>query len=150
MAGDSVEDEISESSTICGELEERVEVEVGSETQQLEEENLTAQADRLNIIGDIEPEITVEILSASSPKIPKKTNSIDIEEESDWMKITASEVEVPLRRKMITEEDSSSEEESSEEEEEFMPDGERVRKQSRGFKQLNNCKRFWKASLLMG
>ena len=29
---------------------------------------------------------------------------------------------------------------------EFMPDGEIVRKKSRGFKQLNNCKRFWKAS----
>jgi len=32
---------------------------------------------------------------------------------------------------------------------EFMPDGEIVRKKSRGFKQLNNCKRFWKASLML-
>ena len=39
---------------------------------------------------------------------------------------------------------------TSESEEEFMPDGERVRKTSRGFKQISNCKRFWKASLLTG
>ena len=32
---------------------------------------------------------------------------------------------------------------------EYMPDGELVRKKSRGFKQLNNCKRFWKASLMV-
>ena len=31
---------------------------------------------------------------------------------------------------------------------EYMPDGELVRKKSRGFKQLNNCKRFWKVSLM--
>ena len=30
-----------------------------------------------------------------------------------------------------------------------MPDGEVMRKKSRGFKQLNNCKRFWKASLML-
>ena len=149
MAGDGVEEEISENSTSCGELEESLEVEVGSEAQQLEEATLAARADRLHRNGDIEQEITVET-SAPSPEIPKKTNNIYIAEKSDWMKITASEVEMPSRGKMVTEEGSSSEEESSEEEEEFMPDGERVRKQSRGFKQLNNCKRFWKASLLMG
>jgi len=33
---------------------------------------------------------------------------------------------------------------------EYMPDGEIVRKKSRGFKQLTNCKRFWKASLNVG
>ena len=31
---------------------------------------------------------------------------------------------------------------------EYMPDGEVMRKKSRGFKQLSNCKRFWKASLM--
>ena len=39
---------------------------------------------------------------------------------------------------------------TEESEEEFMPDGERIRKTSRGFKQISNCKRFWKASMLMG
>ena len=48
------------------------------------------------------------------------------------------------------EDDDSSDYDSSSDEDdvvEFMPDGEVMRKKSRGFKQLNNCKRFWKASL---
>ena len=48
--------------------------------------------------------------------------------------------------------DDDSSDFSSDEEDnvlEFMPDGEVVRKKSRGFKQLNNCKRFWKASLML-
>ena len=49
-----------------------------------------------------------------------------------------------------SEEDSETESETSESEDEFMADGERVRKTSRGFKQISNCKRFWKASLLTG
>ena len=46
--------------------------------------------------------------------------------------------------------DSETETESEDSEDEFMADGERVRKTSRGFKQISNCKRFWKASLLTG
>jgi len=48
-------------------------------------------------------------------------------------------------------EDSSDYDSSSDEDNvvEFMPDGEVIRKKSRGFKQLNNCKRFWKASLML-
>jgi len=46
--------------------------------------------------------------------------------------------------------DDSSDESSDEDTAvEYMPDGELVRKKSRGFKQLNNCKRFWKASLMV-
>ena len=46
--------------------------------------------------------------------------------------------------------DESSDESSDEDTAvEYMPDGELVRKKSRGFKQLNNCKRFWKASLMV-
>ena len=47
--------------------------------------------------------------------------------------------------------DSSDYESSSDEDDvvEFMPDGEVMRKKSRGFKQLNNCKRFWKASMML-
>jgi len=46
--------------------------------------------------------------------------------------------------------DDSSDYSSSDEDNavEYMPDGEIVRKKSRGFKQLSNCKRFWKASLM--
>ena len=48
-------------------------------------------------------------------------------------------------------EDSSDYDSSSDEDNvvEFMPDGEVIRKKSRGFKQLNNCKRFWKASMML-
>ena len=46
-------------------------------------------------------------------------------------------------------EDSSDESSDEDTAVEYMPDGELVRKKSRGFKQLNNCKRFWKASLMM-
>ena len=46
--------------------------------------------------------------------------------------------------------DSETETETEDSEDEFMADGERVRKTSRGFKQISNCKRFWKASLLTG
>lgn len=51
---------------------------------------------------------------------------------------------------MNGEDDDSSDYDSSSDEDdvvEYMPDGEVMRKKSRGFKQLNNCKRFWKASL---
>jgi len=47
-------------------------------------------------------------------------------------------------------EDSSDESSDEDTAVEYMPDGELVRKKSRGFKQLNNCKRFWKASLMVG
>jgi len=46
-------------------------------------------------------------------------------------------------------EDSSDESSDEDSAVEYMPDGELVRKKSRGFKQLNNCKRFWKASLMV-
>eukprot|EP00092_Neocalanus_flemingeri_P022867 GFUD01024794.1.p1 GENE.GFUD01024794.1~~GFUD01024794.1.p1 ORF type:complete len:313 (+),score=136.84 GFUD01024794.1:138-1076(+) len=47
-------------------------------------------------------------------------------------------------------EDSSDESSDEDTTVEYMPDGELVRKKSRGFKQLNNCKRFWKASQMVG
>ena len=46
--------------------------------------------------------------------------------------------------------DDSSDESSDEDNAiEYMPDGELVRKKSRGFRQLENCKRFWKASQMV-
>jgi len=44
-------------------------------------------------------------------------------------------------------EDSSDESTDEDTAVEYMPDGELVRKKSRGFKQLTNCRRFWKASI---
>ena len=51
-----------------------------------------------------------------------------------------------------SDDDDSSDYDSSSDEDnvvEYMPDGEIMRKKSRGFKQLNNCKRFWKASMML-
>ena len=48
------------------------------------------------------------------------------------------------------EEESEDDSESEEEEEEYMEDGELQRKGSKGFKLLNNCKRFWAATQRMG
>jgi len=72
--------------------------------------------------------------------------------DNDLHKVVSVVEDIPV----ITKEDDDDDEDSSDEsdftesEDEFMPDGERVRKTSRGFKQISNCKRFWKASMLMG
>ena len=54
---------------------------------------------------------------------------------------------VEQEREEGSEDDSESEEE---EEDEYMEDGELQRKGSKGFKLLNNCKRFWTATHRMG
>ena len=71
-----------------------------------------------NFTGNIKEEIIID----NSDKHPQLTLSDDLEDSSDC----------------------SSDEDTAVE---YMPDGELVRKKSRGFKQLSNCKRFWKASL---
>ena len=45
-------------------------------------------------------------------------------------------------------EDTSKDSSDEDEVLEYMPDGEIVRKASKGFTQLSNCKRFWKAAHL--
>jgi hypothetical protein len=62
--------------------------------------------------------------------------------------ITLDNEETPLLNKVDESDDSSDISSDEDTAIEYMPDGELVRKKSRGFKQLNNCKRFWKASLL--
>ena len=47
-------------------------------------------------------------------------------------------------------EDSSDDSSDDDSEDEYMSDGELVRKNSRGFKQLVNCKKFWIASQIIG
>jgi len=71
-----------------------------------------------NFTGNIMEEIIID----NNDKHPQLTLSDDLEDSSDC----------------------SSDEDTAVE---YMPDGELVRKKSRGFKQLSNCKRFWKASL---
>jgi len=63
------------------------------------------------------------------------------------------EVIIDNNRLVVTQKGGDDTEESSDESTdedtavEYMPDGELVRKKSRGFKQLSNCRRFWKASI---
>ena len=82
----------------------------------------------------------------------KLNNSNNVEEEvvADAVVIEDDDLEDIIREKEAAEDDSDYDSDTSESEEEFMPDGERIRKTSRGFKQISNCKRFWRASMLMG
>ena len=64
--------------------------------------------------------------------------------------IEEEDLEDTIREDEAPEDDSDYDSDTSESEDEFMPDGERIRKTSRGFKQISNCKRFWRASMLMG
>ena len=83
-----------------------------------------------------------EGLQNAANKALEKTDGLDVHVRENAMRVTTS--------KNIAELDDSSDESSDEDTAvEYMPDGELVRKKSRGFKQLNNCKRFWKASLMV-
>ena len=55
-----------------------------------------------------------------------------------------------IQSKDDADDDSSDDSSDDDTAEEYMPDGEVVRKNSRGFKQLKNCKRFWEASVMIG
>ena len=83
-----------------------------------------------------------EALQNATNKVSEKTDGLDVHVREDVMLVDT--------HKNIDELDDSSDESSDEDTAvEYMPDGELVRKKSRGFKQLNNCKRFWKASLMV-
>jgi len=83
-----------------------------------------------------------EALQNATNKVSEKTDGLDVHVREDVMIVDT--------HKNIDEVDDSSDESSDEDTAvEYMPDGELVRKKSRGFKQLNNCKRFWKASLMV-
>jgi len=83
-----------------------------------------------------------EALQNATNKVSEKTDGLDVHVREDVMIVDT--------HKNIDELDDSSDESSDEDTAvEYMPDGELVRKKSRGFKQLNNCKRFWKASLMV-
>lgn len=77
-------------------------------------------------------------------------NDASIQSRDEDLKVVIDEEELEDTIREETFEDSDYDSETSESEDEFMPDGERVRKTSRGFKQISNCKRFWRASILTG
>jgi len=75
-------------------------------------------------------------------------------EVNDWRDLKVSFVKISFARFVEIEREESftdtSDEEDEDSEPEYMEDGERRRKTSRGFKLLNNCGRFWKASQYLG
>ena len=76
-----------------------------------------------------------------------------IDELADSLKTKANicNSEALITSKGADDNDNSSDESSNEEsEDEYMSDGELVRKNAGGFKQLVNCKKFWIASQIIG
>ena len=123
------------------------------------EEDLTPDIDTANQIESFQEEVAHEAVVNEETKVLEKTDGLMRHSECPIVREHFEEI----IQKVVTEEpeageseaekewsDSETESETSESEEEFMADGERVRKTSRGFKQISNCKRFWRASLLTG
>ena len=90
-------------------------------------------------------DIIIDTVEISAPKNIIETDL------NDSIK-AAIEEDTPVIANPVKEviDDSDDDSDMTESEDEFMPDGERIRKTSRGFKQISNCKRFWRASMLTG
>jgi len=112
----------------------------------LNDESLTTESESLEDQGaefvDWKQSVEEEALQTAANIAAEKTDGLNVPiKEND---------RIPETDKNVVIEDTSSDESSDEDTAvEYMPDGELVRKKSRGFKQLNNCKRFWKASLMV-
>ena len=105
---------------------------VKSEGLKNESENVIAKTDGL--MGHINQEVVIDDLADS---LKAKAN------------ICNSEALITSKGPGVN--DNSSDDSSDDEsEDEYMPDGELVRKNSRGFKQIVNCKKFWVASQIIG
>ena len=108
-----------------------------------EKENLKCT---VNEFEDWKTSVKSEEIENEKEKIIAKTDGLMghkcavIDDDEDPVKLTNSLVEAEVS-------DYTSDEES---EDEYMSDGEVIRKNSRGFKQLVNCRKFWVASQMMG
>jgi len=70
----------------------------------------------------------------------------DLKKDSKYRPLTADEILEALDNAEDSETDTEDFTDSEDDTVEYMADGEVMRKCKRGFKQLNNCKRFWKVS----
>jgi len=95
-----------------------------------------------NIFKDWKHTVEEEALQNAVDKASEKTDGLA-------GKVKDNEGKLGTTNNFDLIEDSSDESSDEDTAIEYMPDGELVRKKSRGFKQLNNCKRFWKASLMV-
>jgi len=133
---------------------------------------ITESPDVVTNIESFKEDVINEALKVESEKVIEKTDGLTNHVSEDFVLNNFEEVKAQKNEGIdndlhkvvaviddladVTEEDNhvevdeSDENDFTESEDEFMPDVERVRKTSRGFKQISNCKRFWKASMLMG
>merc|ERR1711915_358496 len=81
----------------------------------------------------------------------KQTAAQELYEKTDGLTGEKPENEIDFSPEKEYDSLDDSSDESSDEDNaiEYMPDGELIRKKSRGFRQLENCKRFWKASQMV-
>merc|ERR1711874_802638 len=112
----------------------------------LNDESITTESESLEDheaeFVDWKQSVEEEALQTAANIAAEKTDGLNVPTKENDRK--------PETDKNVDIEDTSSDESSDEDTAvEYMPDGELVRKKSRGFKQLNNCKRFWKASLMV-
>ena len=117
--------------------------------------------DSENLFTDWKDSVMLESLKKENEKVIAKTdglmghiNEVVIIDEVAETKITKannciSEVLITSRGQDVTE-DSSDDSSNDDSADEYMSDGELVRKNARGFKQLVNCKKFWIASQIIG
>ena len=119
-----------------------------------EEDNISKNSYSKPLNLEILEIVEEEIIDIASKTIVTYSAEEVVESNPDYL-ITNMKSEMMIDNQNISPQyysdvDDSSDESSTDEDSvvEYMPDGEIVRKKSRGFKQLSNCKRFWKASLM--
>ena len=117
--------------------------------------------DSENLFTDWKDSVMSESLKNENEKVIAKTdglmghiNEVVVMDEVAETKITKanhciSEVLITSRVQDVKE-DSSDDSSDDDSEDEYMSDGELVRKTSRGFKQIVNCKKFWVVSQIIG
>lgn len=147
----SIDNNLDSASSGCGssQLPEIDEIDFKEEVRQEALENQTEKVkEKTDGLTSLIPcgNETNNSMTETKPKI-----KFNLEDEELKVKVVIDEDDLEdINREEATEDDSDYDSDTSESEDEFMPDGERVRKTSRGFKQISNCKRFWRASMLMG
>ena len=133
------------------ETAEEIEEAAASDDETEEENGVTEDTDNTDsekseihedVFKDWKQAVEEEALQNAGDKVLEKTDGLS-------GRIKDNEAKLGTIKDFDIIEDSSDESSDEDKAVEYMPDGELVRKKSRGFKQLNNCKRFWKASLMM-
>jgi len=120
--------------------------EISSENE--ERETLTEKEKHEDGFKDWKHSVEEQALQNEAAKVSEKTDGLMGKVQTEAVMDNDEYLETHTGNDDIK--DSSDESSDEDTAVEYMPDGELVRKKSRGFKQLNNCKRFWKASLVVG